>query len=114
MNGFCTCKPGYTGAGCNSVCPQYYFGANCESKCNCAFENGATCDPMSGKCICPPGYTGQRLRIAVRIEPKEILLKDVNESAHKGFTGFTATLLAIAIMELCATFDMAHGTIFSF
>jgi len=33
----------------------------------------------------------------------------VNKSVDKDFTGFTATLLAIAIMALNATSDMAHA-----
>uniref|UniRef100_A0A915Q4T7 Multiple epidermal growth factor-like domains protein 10 n=1 Tax=Setaria digitata TaxID=48799 RepID=A0A915Q4T7_9BILA len=58
--GSCSCRAGYTGAGCNSLCPTSYYGENCENKCDCNLNTGSQCDPVTGQCICAAGYQGIR------------------------------------------------------
>ncbi|VDM36484.1 unnamed protein product [Toxocara canis] len=58
--GSCSCLAGFTGAGCESICPLSYYGENCDKKCDCALETGSLCDPQNGICFCAVGYRGPR------------------------------------------------------
>ncbi|XP_052864377.1 LOW QUALITY PROTEIN: laminin subunit alpha-1-like [Anopheles cruzii] len=62
----CVCKPGYTGALCDS-CMRGYFGqphldqGHCEG-CECNREGSMSdeCDRQTGECHCRPGVVGRR------------------------------------------------------
>uniref|UniRef100_A0A0M3HL46 Laminin EGF-like domain-containing protein n=1 Tax=Ascaris lumbricoides TaxID=6252 RepID=A0A0M3HL46_ASCLU len=58
--GACSCRAGFTGASCDSICPLSYYGENCAKKCDCALGTGSQCDPVNGTCFCAPGYRGPR------------------------------------------------------
>ncbi|XP_061114000.1 laminin subunit alpha-5 isoform X1 [Conger conger] len=54
----CVCKPGFTGAHCDSCAPRF-FGLNCQS-CQCSGPGclDGTCDTATGQCHCRSGFQG--------------------------------------------------------
>ncbi|KAL4655456.1 laminin subunit alpha-5 isoform X1 [Arapaima gigas] len=54
----CICKPGFTGAHCDSCAPGF-FGLNCQ-ECQCRGPGclDETCDTITGQCRCRSGYQG--------------------------------------------------------
>nr|XP_022303649.1 multiple epidermal growth factor-like domains protein 6 isoform X2 [Crassostrea virginica] len=54
------CKPGWTGATCNTECGYGFYGVDCSQQCSGHCKNNVTCDHLTGVCNdgCAAGWNG--------------------------------------------------------
>ncbi|XP_078330682.1 receptor-type tyrosine-protein phosphatase epsilon-like [Crassostrea virginica] len=54
------CKPGWTGATCNTQCIKGWYGVDCKQQCSGHCRDNTVCNHVTGQCDggCAPGWTG--------------------------------------------------------
>ncbi|XP_059159686.1 G surface protein, allelic form 168-like [Physella acuta] len=95
--GACTCKPGWSGAICNTACGQNMYGVNCSNTCNCVATNTQQCDRFTGKCTCKPGWFGTNCSTAVTAEANH----DLTIGLAVGIPLFVILAVTVAVIVWC-------------